>query len=166
MEYRHPGSPSIKKFKTLMPASKIMLTIFLDASGIFYAEFLTKGLTMNSNRYCAALRSLKQRIRRIIPERNVFFASRHCKTVLQCTNTRRHGKTEIHSGSITILQPRFGTVGLLVVLKIEKKGEGSTVFNGCRSSSSCVQMDTQPTRIFPHGRNEKLHRMIEQMCSC
>ncbi|PRD30827.1 UNVERIFIED_CONTAM: hypothetical protein NCL1_25234 [Trichonephila clavipes] len=34
-------------------------------------------------------------------------------------HTGLHDKTEIHSGSTTSLQPRFGTVRLLIVLKIE-----------------------------------------------
>jgi histone-lysine N-methyltransferase SETMAR len=50
-----------------------MLTIFLDARGVLYTEFLTKGSTVNSDRYCATLLSLKQRIGRIRPERNEFF---------------------------------------------------------------------------------------------
>ncbi|GFT66504.1 mariner Mos1 transposase [Trichonephila clavipes] len=40
---------NVKKFKTLMSATKVRLTIFWDASGVFYTEFLTKGLTVNSN---------------------------------------------------------------------------------------------------------------------
>ncbi|GFY71797.1 uncharacterized protein TNIN_464121 [Trichonephila inaurata madagascariensis] len=53
MEYRHPGSQSVKKFKTT--TVKVMLIIFWGASDVLYTEFLTKGLTVNSDRYCATL---------------------------------------------------------------------------------------------------------------
>jgi len=59
MEYHHPGSPSVKKFKIVPSAKKLMLTIFWDARGVLYMEFLTKGSTLNSNSYCATLQSLK-----------------------------------------------------------------------------------------------------------
>ena len=52
MEYRHPGSPSVKKFKTVQSAKKFMLTIFWDARGLLYTEFLTKGTTVIFGRYC------------------------------------------------------------------------------------------------------------------
>jgi hypothetical protein len=49
-------------------------------------------------------------------KKRVSFASRQHKATWQCTNSGRHDKPEIHSGS---LQPRFGTVRFLVVPKIE-----------------------------------------------
>jgi len=72
MEYRHPGSPSVKKFRTVPSAKKFVLTIFWDARGMLYMEFMTKGSMVNSDRYCATLRSLKQHVQRIRPERNTF----------------------------------------------------------------------------------------------
>jgi hypothetical protein len=55
MEYHHPDFLSVKKFGIGPAAKKVMLTIFWDERGVLYMEFLTKGSTMNSDRYCAAL---------------------------------------------------------------------------------------------------------------
>ncbi|GFS84212.1 hypothetical protein TNCV_2365571 [Trichonephila clavipes] len=63
-------------------------------------------------------------------------------------------------------KPRFSTVGLSVVPKIEGDVEKSTFFNGCRSSGSRTQIDLQPTRMVLHGRNEEMNRTIGQMCNC
>jgi histone-lysine N-methyltransferase SETMAR len=88
MEYCHLGSPSVKKYKTLPSVKKVKLTTFWDARGVLYTEFLTKRLTVNSDRYCATLQSLQQRIRRIRPERNTFLlhhdhAWPHCSVQTQ-----------------------------------------------------------------------------------
>jgi len=101
MEYRYPGSPSVKKFKTLPSAKKVMLTIFWDTRGVLYMEFLAKGSTVNSDRYCATLRSLKQRIRRIRLERNTFLlhhnnARPHCSAQTQDAMTSLKFKVVPH----------------------------------------------------------------------
>ena len=96
----------------------------------------------------------------------VSFASQQRKATLQCTNSGHHDMPEIHSGSTPFLQPRFGTIRLLVVPKTEGDIKRSTFFIRCRSWGSCVQMDQQPTRNFLHRRNEQMDRKIEKMCSC
>jgi len=58
---------------------------------------------------------------------------RQLTATLQCTNSGRHDKPEIHSGSTPSLQPRFRTVRLLVVPKIEVEFKRSTFLIGCRS---------------------------------
>ncbi|GFT39989.1 hypothetical protein TNCV_12321 [Trichonephila clavipes] len=77
----------------------------------------------------------------------------------RCTNTERHGKTEIPQPSYS---PDLAPSDFWLV---EGDAERSTSFNGCRSSGSRAQMDTQPNRIFLHGWNEEMDRTIEQMCS-
>ena len=98
-------------------------------------------------------------------KKHVSFATRQRKATLQCTNSGCHDKPEIHSGSTPSLQPRFGTIILLVVPKIEGDVKKSTFFIGCWIWGSCAQMDQLWTRNFLHGRNEQMDR-TEKMCSC
>jgi len=63
-----------KEIQNCSISKKIMLTIIWDTRGLLYMEFVTKGLMVNSDRYCATLRSLKQRIHRIRPERSAFLS--------------------------------------------------------------------------------------------
>ena len=62
-------------------------------------------------------------------KKHVSFVSRQRKATLQCTNSGRHDKPEIHSGSTPFVQPRFGTVRLLVVFKIEGDVKRSKIFH-------------------------------------
>ena len=64
----------------------------LGCKGCAYTEFLSKGSTVNSDRYCATLWSLKQCIRRIRPGRNMFllhhdYAWPHCSAQTQAAMT-------------------------------------------------------------------------------
>ena len=43
MQYRHPSSPSLKKFKTLPSAGMILLTVFWDSQRVYMTEFLEAG---------------------------------------------------------------------------------------------------------------------------
>jgi len=63
----------------------------------------------------------------------VSFASGQRKAILQCKNSGRHDNPEIHSGSTPSLQPRFGTIRIPVVPKIEGDVKRSTFLIGCRS---------------------------------
>jgi len=64
MEWKHPGSPRTKKFKTQSSAGKVMLTVFWDSKGPIMEDYLEKGRTINSERYCQMLTNkLKPAIR-------------------------------------------------------------------------------------------------------
>ena len=64
LEWKHPSSPVKKKFKSQLSAGKVMLTIFWDSKGPILEDFLEKGSTINSARYCDLLANrLKPAIR-------------------------------------------------------------------------------------------------------
>ena len=64
MEWKHPESPTKKKFKTQCSAGKVMFTIFWDSEGAILENFLEKGCTINSVRYTNMLaNNLKPAIR-------------------------------------------------------------------------------------------------------
>jgi hypothetical protein len=64
MEWKHPGSPTKKKFKTQSSAGKVMLTVFWDSKGPIREDYLEKGCTINSTSYSDLLaNNLKPAIR-------------------------------------------------------------------------------------------------------
>jgi len=166
MEYRHPGSLCVKKFKTVLSAKKSCSPAFGMQGACVTRNFCLKdrwwiptGIVQPYN----YLRNASAESGR--KKRHISFASWQRKATLQCTNSGRHDKPEIHSGSTPSLQPRFGNVRLLAVPKIEGGVKRPTFFIGCRSWDSCVQMDREATRNFLHRRNEQIDRTIEKMCS-
>ncbi|GFV50466.1 hypothetical protein TNCV_1861471 [Trichonephila clavipes] len=102
MEYRHLGSPSVKKYKTLMPAANFMLPMFWNASGVLNMEFLTKGVTVNSDRYCCKITITQAKHSQNQTGKKRLFLLHHDNAPIQ---------DSVHSGSINSSQPRFGTVG-------------------------------------------------------
>jgi hypothetical protein len=43
MEWKHPGLPTKKKFKTQSSAGKVMLTVFLGLKRAYTGDYLEKG---------------------------------------------------------------------------------------------------------------------------
>jgi histone-lysine N-methyltransferase SETMAR len=67
MTWKHASSPPSKKFKTAPSAKKVMATVFWDHKGVLLVDFLTKGDTVNADRYCDTLSRLREAIRRKPP---------------------------------------------------------------------------------------------------
>lgn len=63
MEWGHTGSPK-KPRKALQTLSerKIMATVFWDRQGVLLIDFLERGATINSERYCQTLRNLRRAV--------------------------------------------------------------------------------------------------------
>ena len=67
MEWRHPTSPRLKKFKSQQSAGKVMVTVFWDSVGVILVDFMSKGATISSDVYMDTLKKLKARIQRVRP---------------------------------------------------------------------------------------------------
>ena len=55
MEWKHPQSPSKKKFKSQPSTGKLMLTVFWDSQGPVLEHYQERGTTINSARYSEML---------------------------------------------------------------------------------------------------------------
>lgn len=63
MEWGHTSSPKKpKKFLQTLSARKIMATVFWDRQGVLLIDFLERGATINSDRYCQTLRKLRRAV--------------------------------------------------------------------------------------------------------
>ncbi|BFZ13360.1 hypothetical protein BsWGS_16399 [Bradybaena similaris] len=67
MQWKHPSSPCVQKFKVTPSAGKVMLTVFWDCQGVLLTNFKKKGDNVNSESYCEVLSVLRDAIRRKRP---------------------------------------------------------------------------------------------------
>jgi histone-lysine N-methyltransferase SETMAR len=67
MQWKHPSSPSTKKFKVTPSPGKVMLTVFWDSQGVLVAHYQKCGENVNSASYCEVLLKLWDAIRRKCP---------------------------------------------------------------------------------------------------
>jgi histone-lysine N-methyltransferase SETMAR len=67
MQWKHPSSPCVQKFKVTPSAGKVMLTVFWDCQGVLLTNFQKKGDNVNSESYCEVLLMLRDAIRRKRP---------------------------------------------------------------------------------------------------
>jgi histone-lysine N-methyltransferase SETMAR len=166
MEYRHPGSPSVNKFKTVPLAKKFILTIFWDVRGVLYKEFLTEGSTVNSDRYCASLRSLKQHIRRTRSERNTFLlhhdnARPHCSAQTQDTMTSLKFTVVPHPP----YSPDLATSDVWLFPKLKETLKGQNFSSDAEVEAAVRKwVSSQPETFFTDGMNKWIER-LRKMCS-
>jgi len=68
MAWKHPGSPTIKKFKTSTNSGKLMATVFWDMHGVLLLHFSPPNETVNSASYPASLKKLRRAVQRKRPQ--------------------------------------------------------------------------------------------------
>jgi len=61
-EWTAVDEPNPKQGKTQQSAGKVMASVFWDANGVIFIDYLQKGTTINSDYYCALLDRLKTEI--------------------------------------------------------------------------------------------------------
>ena len=58
-QWKNPGSSSPKKFKKVLSAGKVMVSIFWDSQGVIMIDYLEQGRTINGANYAGKLRCRK-----------------------------------------------------------------------------------------------------------
>jgi hypothetical protein len=58
MMWKHPSSPTAKKFKTTASVLKVMATVFWDMKGLLLVDFLNKNESINADHYIETLQKL------------------------------------------------------------------------------------------------------------
>ena len=63
MQWKHPGSPPPKKFRTQPSASKIMATVFGDSKGIILIDYKPAGTSITGEYYANVIKQLRVAIK-------------------------------------------------------------------------------------------------------
>ena len=66
--WKHPRSPTIKKFKTSTSSRKLMMIVFWDMHGVLLLCISTLNETVNSAAYQATLKKLKRAVQHKRPQ--------------------------------------------------------------------------------------------------
>lgn len=85
MQWKHPGSPPPKKFRTSPSVGKVMASVFWDHKGIVYVHFLKRGETINAEYYSSLLFN---KVRKAIHKKRTGMSSKG--VILQHDNARPH----------------------------------------------------------------------------
>jgi len=68
MAWKHPGSPTIREFKTSTSYGKLMATEFWDVHGVLLLHFSPSNKTVNSAAYQATFKKLKRAVQHKRPQ--------------------------------------------------------------------------------------------------
>ena len=63
VQWKHPGSPPPKKFRTQPSASKVMATVFWDSKGIILIDYKPAGTSITGEYYANVIKQLRVAIK-------------------------------------------------------------------------------------------------------
>lgn len=78
LEWKHPGSQRLEKFKMVKCAGKVMATVFWDRRGVLLPDFVEKATIVNASSYYATLEQLRTAIKKrlVLLTTGVMFSAR------------------------------------------------------------------------------------------
>jgi len=65
MQWKHPTSPPVVKFRKVISASKVMVSVFSDSEGVLLTDYLEKGKTVTGVYYAGLIRKLREVIKEV-----------------------------------------------------------------------------------------------------
>ena len=89
MQWKHPGSPPPKKFRTQPSASKVMATVFWDSKGIILIEYKPAGTSITGEYYANVIKQLRAAIKENEGETQLL-VSFFCMIMPLCTSPELH----------------------------------------------------------------------------
>ena len=128
-------------------------------------EFVTKGLTVNSDSYCATYDHSSNTSTESGQKETRFFCITTTQGHIAVHKLRMPWQAWNSQWFHTLLTAKIWHRQTSGCSQIAGDIKRSTFFIGCRSWGSCVQMDLQPTRNFLHGRDEQTDITMEEMYS-
>ena len=60
MQWKHPTSPPVVKFRKVISANKVMVSVFWDSEGVLLTDYLEKGKTVTGVYYAGLIRKLRE----------------------------------------------------------------------------------------------------------
>lgn len=63
MQWKHASSPAPKKFRVQASAGKVMATVFWDAEGVLYIDYLQRGTTITGQYYANLIAKVREAIK-------------------------------------------------------------------------------------------------------
>ena len=63
MQWKHPTSPPVVKFRKIVSASKVMVSVFWDSEGVLFTDYLEQGKTVTAVYYAGLIRKLREVIK-------------------------------------------------------------------------------------------------------